>query len=93
MDKKPIEASEAIHTKVLDFIVQNFLFGDKGKSPKSTDSLIENGIVDSTGILELIQFLEDAFSIKISESETVPKNLDSIYNITVFVKKKTGPIN
>jgi acyl carrier protein len=77
-----------IKAKVTDFIVANYLFGDAKRKPTDGDSLIENGIVDSTGVLELIEFLESSFGIKVEDSETVPKNLDSIASITSFVSGK-----
>lgn len=81
-----------IKAKVTDFIVTNYLFGDAKRAPAEGDSLIEKGIVDSTGILELIEFLETAFGIQVKDTETVPQNLDSIANLTRFVsdKKKAG---
>ena len=54
-------------------------------------SLLENGIVDSTGVLELIDFLDGTFNIKIMDEELVPDNLDSIDKIVAFVERKTGP--
>jgi len=55
-----------------------------------TSSLLATGIVDSTGMLEVIAFLEDTFSVTVNEDEMVPGNLDSIENITRFVARKSG---
>jgi len=52
------------------------------------DSLLDKGIVDSTGVLELVGFLEETFSIKIEDEELIPENLDSVDKITVYVDKK-----
>lgn len=79
-----------VKRKVRQFIVANFLFGDESREFGDGDSLINKGIIDSTGILELIEFLEGDFTIKVLESETVPENLDSIAGITAFVGKKKG---
>ena len=69
------------------FIVENFLFGDDNNL--ATDaSLLENGIIDSTGVLELISFLEETYGITIEDEEMVPENLDSIDNINNFLKKR-----
>lgn len=69
------------------FIIENFLFGDD--SNLATDaSLLENGVIDSTGVLELIAFLEETYGITIEDDEMVPENLDSIENINNFLKKK-----
>jgi len=73
---------------VTDFIVTNFLFGDEQRLPGEEESLIDKGIIDSTGILELIGFLESTFEIQIADTETVPRNLDSIGNLMRFVSEK-----
>ncbi|MDN5851267.1 MAG: acyl carrier protein [Actinomycetia bacterium] len=77
-----------IEADLLDFIVSNYLFGDATRAPRNDDALVEEGIIDSTGILELIEFLEDHFEITVSETETVPQNLGSVSNLTVFVMSK-----
>jgi len=76
-------------SKVRDFVVKNFLFGD-GESLKDDTSFIKEGIIDSTGILELIMFLEETYGIEIKDTELVPDNMDSLQNIARFVQKKTG---
>jgi len=78
----------AIGERISNFIVSNFLFGDSSKKPAETDSLIGKGIVDSTGILELIEFLESEFGIEVKEEETVPQNLDSLAALTRFIEGK-----
>ena len=78
----------AIHDRIEDYIVANFLFGDVSKKPADADSLIENGIVDSTGILELIEFIESEFGISVQEDETIPQNLDGLGVLTRFVSSK-----
>lgn len=79
---------EQIRTELIDFVVANYLFGDVGRTPADGDSLVEGGVIDSTGILELIEFLESQFGIEVSEAETVPANLDTISNLTRFVMSK-----
>jgi len=73
--------------KVRTFIVDNFLFGD-GSFLKDDSSFLQERIVDSTGILEIITFLEEEFSIKINDNELLPENLDSLNNIDAFLKTK-----
>ena len=68
----------------------NFLFGDESKIPEPTDSLMESGLVDSTGVLELVDFLETDMGIVVADDETLPANLDSIDNLTQFVMRKRG---
>jgi len=69
-------------------MVDNFLFGDGDRLHDDT-SFLESGIIDSTGILELVTFLEETYSIKIEDDELVPENLDSLNRIGVFLAKKT----
>lgn len=77
-----------IRSEITDFIVTNYLFGDAARTPADDDSLVEKGVVDSTGVLELIEFLESHFAIEVAETETVPQNLDTISNLTRFVLRK-----
>ncbi len=83
-----------MHTSVADqvraFVVTNYLFGQEGRLPADHDSLIESGVVDSTGILELIEFLEETFGISVGDTETVPDNLGSVAGISAFVGAKVA---
>lgn len=72
---------------VRNFIVENFLFGD-GKALKEDTSFLEDGIIDSTGILELVFFLEETYGMKIEDDELVPENMDSLQNIARFLERK-----
>lgn len=72
---------------VKKFVIENFLFGD-GEDLQENTSFLDEGIIDSTGILELIFFLEETYSIKIEDDELVPENLDSLNNISKFLEKK-----
>ena len=74
-------------TTVRDFIVENFLFGD-GERLNDDTSFMEAGIIDSTGILELVFFLEENFGIKIEDDELVPENMDNLNNISSFLERK-----
>ena len=76
--------------RVKQFIVDNFYVSDAAALRDDT-SLIEGGYVDSTGMLELIDFLEKAFAISIAENETVPENLETIDRIVAFVGRKSQP--
>ena len=77
-----------ISSQVRRFMIDNFLFEDNGELHENT-SFLENGIIDSTGVLELIDFLENTFGIKIEDHEMVPENLDSIARIAAYVWSKT----
>jgi len=71
------------------FIVDNFMFGTDDGQLSPDDSLIEKGLIDSTGILELIAFLEGTYGISVDDSELLPENLDSITALTRFIERKT----
>ena len=72
------------------YIVDNFLFGDGDELHYET-SFLESGIIDSTGILELITFLEETCHIKVEDEELIPENLDSLEKIHDFLARKMGP--
>jgi len=73
--------------KVRIFVIENYLFGEEGKLGND-DSFMESGIIDSTGILELVRFLEGTFAIKVADEELVPENLDSINKVVTFLQAK-----
>ena len=74
-------------SKVREYVVENFLFGD-GESLREDVSFMEEGIIDSTGILELVFFLEESFSISVEDHELVPENMDSLRSIAGFIDRK-----
>ena len=69
------------------FVVENFLFGE-GEQLKEDTSFLESGIVDSTGILELVAFIEETFGIRMTDDELIPENLDSISNVVNYLQRK-----
>jgi acyl carrier protein len=75
--------------EVRALIIENFLFGDDDGKLSDDDSFLENGIIDSTGILELVALLEGKYGIKISNNELEPENLDSINKLVRFLDRKT----
>ncbi|MCU7845672.1 MAG: acyl carrier protein [Candidatus Thiodiazotropha sp. (ex Monitilora ramsayi)] len=75
--------------KVRNYILENYLFTDDQAALNSTDSFLDKGVLDSTGILEVIYFLEDEFRIKIADEEMIPENLDSVNNIIAFIDQKS----
>lgn len=77
----------SIESKIRAYIAENFLFGDAAELGVA-DSFLDKGIIDSTGILEIVMFLEENFGIKVADSEMLPENLDSIGNIVRFIEKK-----
>lgn len=82
--------SDVVSDRVRRFIVENFLFGDEAGIPADDESLIGSGVVDSTGVLELVDFLEEDLGVTVADHETVPANLDSIENIVAFVVRKNA---
>ncbi len=83
-----VDVDVQIRGDLVEFVVGNYLFGDASRMPGDADSLVAEGVIDSTGILELIEFLESRFAIEVLESETVPSNLDSIAALTSYVQGK-----
>jgi acyl carrier protein len=78
-----------IDSKIRDFIRENFLFGSDDQVGEN-DSLLDRGIIDSTGAMELVSFLETEFGIEVSDRDLVPENLDSVAAITAFVTRKSS---
>ncbi len=76
-------------TKIKNFIIENFLFGNADGLEDST-SFLEEGIIDSTGVLELVTFLEEEFEIQIEDEELIPENLDSINYVSAYLERKMG---
>ena len=73
--------------KIRAFIMENFLFGnDQGLNDDT--SLLDEGVIDSTGILELVSFLEEEFGISVEDDEILPENLDSIKNVVAYLERK-----
>lgn len=75
-------------TRLREFIGESYLFGDVGRMPGDDDSLMGTGIIDSTGVLELIEFIEEEFGIHVDDSETIPENLDSVAGLVGYISAK-----
>jgi acyl carrier protein len=74
--------------QIRGFVVENFLFGDAAPLKDDAMSLLDNGIMDSVGVMELVAFLEGDLGLTIEDTELVPENLDSIDNLCGFVTRK-----
>ena len=72
---------------IREYVIEDFLFGDDSGLEADT-SFLESGIIDSTGILELIQFIEETYDIRIEDEELIPENLDSLKNVVQFLERK-----
>jgi acyl carrier protein len=71
------------------FIIDNFLFGQNNASFSDQDSFLEKGIIDSTGVLELVEFLQNRYGIYVRDQDLIPENLDSIDNLVAFIQRQT----
>jgi acyl carrier protein len=79
---------QIIEQEIRQFIIDNFLFGELDAILSGDDSLLDRGIIDSTGVLELVAFLEDKYVMKVQDDELVPQNLDSVNGLVQFVNRK-----
>jgi acyl carrier protein len=75
---------------IRDFITESFLFREDRVELGASESLLEAGLIDSTGVLELVAFLESRFGIQVADDEMVPENLDSVRGIVAYVQGKLG---
>jgi acyl carrier protein len=80
----------SVQREVTAFIVDNFLFGNASEAPAPATSFMETGLIDSTGVLELLTFIEEKYGFKALDEELVPENLDTVANVAAFVVKKAG---
>lgn len=76
--------------EIRNFIVDNFLYGDTTVPLGEDDSLLQKGLIDSTGILEVVSFIEEKFGIGVEDDDLIPDNLDSIGAIAKYVMRKQG---
>ena len=79
-----------MHDKIRQFIFENFLFDAENNALDNNDSFLEKGIIDSTGILEVINWMEETFGFEVDDLELIPENLDSVNHLADFIKRKTG---
>jgi acyl carrier protein len=78
----------SVKQQVRQFILANYLFTDDDSKLSDSQSLLQSGAMDSTGILELIMFLEENLNVKVADAEMIPANLDSVDNVVGFVARK-----
>jgi acyl carrier protein len=72
---------------VKEFIIENFLFGEEVQLELDTD-FFDKGIIDSTGVIELVSFIEEKFDISVDDDELIPENLSSLKKVDAFLQKK-----
>jgi acyl carrier protein len=80
----------SVEDLVRDYIVQNILFSSNGYPYQDDTSFLENGIIDSMNVLELVMFVEQKFAVKVEDAEIVPDNFDSIIKLSAFIRRKQG---
>lgn len=88
--ENPGEPMPTIEQNVREFVIANFLFGKDDGTLRDEESFLENGIVDSTGVLQLVVHLEQTYGIHVQDDELIPGNLDSIARVSAFVQRKLG---
>lgn len=74
--------------EIRKYILENYLFTDDENALGNDESFLAKGIVDSTGMMELIQFIEDRYEIKVNDEEMIPENLDSVNRVVAYVRAK-----
>jgi acyl carrier protein len=84
--------SDTIAEEIRGFVISNFLFGQPGAGVQDDQSFLETGIIDSTGVLELVAFLEQRYGISVADRDLLPENLDSINNVSRFVTGKLSTL-
>jgi acyl carrier protein len=79
---------QTIQSEIRAFVVENFLFGQDNNHLGNDESFLEGGIIDSTGVLELVAFLEERYQVRIDDDDLLPANLDSVNLLVHFVERK-----
>ena len=77
-----------LKAKIRGYIIENFLFGDTAPLTSDGISLLDEGIIDSVGVMELVAFLEEDFGLTVEDEELIPENLDSVENLAGFISRK-----
>lgn len=80
--------SNSMHDTIRSYILENYLFTDDASMLGLTDSLVGHGIVDSTGVLEIILFIEEQFGVKVKDEDMIAENFDSVSKIVDYVHRQ-----
>ena len=81
-----------IEEELRNFILENFIIDENPSQLDKNQSFLESGIIDSTGILELVSFIEEHYNITVDDKDLIPDNLDSLNNVVNFINKKLQSI-
>ena len=79
-----------LETQIRSYILENFLYTSDVSKLRNDDSFLEEGILDSTGILELLMFVEETFNVKVEDEEVLPDNFDSVDQLARYIRRKKG---
>lgn len=74
---------------IREFIAQNILFSDTGFPHRDDTSFLQEGIIDSLGVMELVEFVQKTFGVKVEQSEVIPEHFDSVARLSAFIRRKT----
>ena len=79
--------------KIREFIFENFMIGGNEEDLDNEDSFLEKGVIDSTGILELVMFVEETYDIEVEDDEVIPENFDSVNKLGAYVRRKLSEVS
>jgi acyl carrier protein len=85
-----VSTAAKLETQIRSYILENFLYTSDVSKLRNDDSFLEEGILDSTGILELLMFVEETFGVQVDDEEVVPENFDSVDRLMRYILRKTG---
>lgn len=81
---------QELEQDIRNFVIDNFLFGEGESHFRNDDSFLDNGLIDSMGILTLVEFVKEKYAISVTDEELVPDNWDSVCRIASFVQSRVG---
>ena len=90
MNTNMVTGSTEVREQLCRYIAEYLLFSDKKYPFEDDASFLKNGVVDSTGVMELVAYVEKKFGVTVGPKEVVPDNFDSVKNLTGYIKRKTG---
>lgn len=79
-----------VEDQIKGYVADNFLFTDNGYPLTEDVSFLEEGIIDSTGVLELVMFVEETFNVTVEDDEILPGNFDSVAQLAAYIRRKTA---
>jgi len=80
--------NQRIEVQIRHYVLENFLFSDDESQLHNEASFLEEGIVDSTGVLELVLFVEETFDVTVEDDEIVPESFDSVSRLATYIRRK-----